>query len=75
MDKNKFGNDQKRYVIPKSEIKSTIQEMHCKETAGHLGTDKTIERIQSRFFWTNLSRNLSREIRPRMPQLPESKTP
>ena len=55
MDKDKLGNEQKRYVYPKGEIKSTIQEMHCKETAGHLGTDKTIEKIKSRFFWISLN--------------------
>ena len=26
-------------------VQLTIKELHCKETAGHLGTDKTIEKI------------------------------
>ena len=36
--------------------------LHCKETAGHLGTDKTIEKIKSRFFWVNLSRDVKKFI-------------
>ena len=63
IDKDKFGNEQKRYIIPKNEIKLTIQEMHCKETAGHLGTDKTIEKIESRFFWISLNRDVRKFIK------------
>ena len=45
VDEDKYGNKRHRYVMPKNEI-----ELIMKETAGHLGTDKTIERIKSRFF-------------------------
>ena len=44
---------------------------HCKETAGHLGSDKTIERIKSRFFWTNLSRDVKKFVK----ELPANKAP
>ena len=47
----------------KNEIKLTIQEMHCEETAGHLGTDKTIEKIKSRFFWISLNRDVRKFIK------------
>ena len=58
VDEDKFGNERHRYVMPKNEINLTMQELHCKETAGHLGMDKTIVKINSRFFWTNLSRDV-----------------
>ena len=49
--------------MPRNEVELTIKELHCKETAGHLGIDKTIEKIKSRFFWINLSRDVKRFIR------------
>ena len=63
VDKSKFGNERHRYVMSKNEINLRMQELHCKETAGHLGTDKTIERINSRFFWTNLSRDVNKFLK------------
>ena len=63
VDEDKFGNERYRYVMPKNEINRTIQELHCKETAGHLGTDKTIEKIKSRLFWTNLSRDVKKFVK------------
>ena len=63
VDENKFGNKRNRYVILSNEVKSTIKELHCKETAVHLGTDKTIEKMKSRFFWVNLSRDVKKFIR------------
>ena len=49
VDEDKFGNEKHRYAMPTNEINSTMQELHCKETAGHLGTDKTIERSNHGF--------------------------
>ena len=62
MDHDKFGNQTKRYVMPKNEINLTIAELHNKETAGHLGVDKTLERVKSRFFWINLSRDVKKFV-------------
>ena len=50
-------------VIPRYEVELKIKELHCKETAGHLGTDKTIKKIKSRFFWFNLSKDVKNFIR------------
>ena len=49
--------------MPRNEVELTIKELHSKETAGHLGIDKTIEKIKSRFFWINLSRDVKKFIR------------
>ena len=63
VDEDKFGNERYRYVMPKNETNLTMQEVHCKETAGHLDTDKTIEKIKSRFFWTNLSKDVKKFVK------------
>ena len=63
VDEDKFKNERYRYVMLKNEQKLTMQELHCKETAGHLGTDKTIERIKSRFFWINLSKDVKKFVK------------
>ena len=49
--------------MPRFEIELIIKELHCKETTEHLETDKTIEKIKSRFFRINLSRDVKRFIR------------
>ena len=63
IDKDEFGMERKRYVMPKNEIISTIQELQCKETAGHLGAEKTIEKIQSRFFWISLNSDVRKFVK------------
>ena len=63
LDHDKFGNQTRRYVMPKNEIDLTIAELHSKETAGHLGIDKTLEKVKSRFFWINLSRDVKKFVR------------
>ena len=63
VDEDKFKNKRHRYLMPRNEIEFTMKELHCKEAAGHLGTDKTTEKIKSRFFWVNLSRDVKRFIR------------
>ena len=63
VDEDKFKNKRYRYLMQRNEVELPIKELHCKETAGHLGIDKTIEKIQSRFFWINLSLDVKRFIR------------
>ena len=63
VDEDKFKNKRYRYLMPKNEVELTIKELHSKETAGHLGVDKTIEKIKQRFFWINLSRDVKKFIR------------
>ena len=63
VDEDKFKNKRYRYLMPRNEVELTIKELHSKETAGHLGVDKTIEKIKQRFFWVNLSRDVKKLIR------------
>ena len=51
MDEDKFSNKRQRYLIPRNEI------------CGQLGTDMTIDKIKSRFFQINLSRDVKKFIR------------
>ncbi|PKU63129.1 ATP-dependent DNA helicase RecG [Dendrobium catenatum] len=39
-----------------------IRELHCGGLAAHVGRDKTIEQLQSRFFWPHLRRDVSKFI-------------
>ena len=48
--------------MPRNEFELTMKELHSKETAGNLGTDKTIEKIKSKFFWINLNRDVRKFI-------------
>ena len=50
-------------MMPKKEIDLKMKELHCKETAGHLWTDKTLEKIKSMFFWINLSMDVKKFVR------------
>ena len=59
---DRFKNKRYRYRMPRNEVELTMKGLHCKETAGHLGIDKTIEKIRSRFFWINLSHDVKRFI-------------
>ena len=63
VDEDKFGNKRNRHVMPSNEVDLKIKELHWKETAGHLGTEKTIKKIKSRFFWVNLSRDVKKFIK------------
>ena len=42
VDEDKCGNERHRYVMPKNQHNLKKRELNCKETGGHLGTDKTI---------------------------------
>uniref|UniRef100_A0A5S6Q2I3 RNA-directed DNA polymerase n=2 Tax=Trichuris muris TaxID=70415 RepID=A0A5S6Q2I3_TRIMR len=50
-----FCDDQSGYrwqvVVPKRMIKPVLDQAHQQLTAGHLGIEKTIERIRERFYW------------------------
>ena len=61
VDEDKFKNKRYRYLMPRNQIELTMKELHCKETAG-LGIDNTIEKIKSRFFWVNFSRDVKKFI-------------
>ena len=55
---SRFGDETLRYFVPFSDRKSTIESIYCVETGGHLGIDKTLDKIRKRFFWPDLAKEL-----------------
>ena len=45
-------------VLPKPLRKQAFKHLHEAPTAGHLGINKTISRIQQRFYWCNYSEDI-----------------
>jgi hypothetical protein len=43
-----------KYVVPKDQQKVVLHMLHSSVFGGHLGRDKTVERVVSRFFWYGL---------------------
>lgn len=40
-----------KFCVPQNQIKPVIEELHVSPYSGHLGRDKTLARVQERFFW------------------------
>ena len=47
---SRFGTEALKYFVPFNERKSTIESVHCVETGGHHGIDKTLDKLEERFF-------------------------
>ena len=43
---------------PLSESRSILQQCHDTRASGHLGVDKTLERVRERFYWTGLQQDV-----------------
>lgn len=44
-------------VLPKELQKYVMNELHSSKTSGHLGVNKTLERVKSRFYWFNMRKD------------------
>ena len=38
-------------VVPRSLVNKVLEALHCHKTAGHLGFEKTLAKVRSRFYW------------------------
>ena len=47
-----------QFVIPSNLRKDILHELHTKETAGHLGVNKTLERVKDRFHWPGCTKDV-----------------
>ena len=47
-----------QFVIPSNLRKDILHELHTKETAGHLGVNKTLERVKDRFYWPGCTKDV-----------------
>ena len=56
------GLEKLQIIVPFSERRNILREYHDKRTAGHLGINKTIARIKSKFYWPGLSKDVKRYV-------------
>ena len=60
----KWENDDKsitlQLIVPKSIRKEIMIQLHNSRLAGHLGREKTLKKIQSRFYWPGMSTDVRR---------------
>ena len=47
-----------QFVIPSNLRKDILHELHTKETAGHLGVNKTLEMVKDRFYWPGCTKDV-----------------
>ena len=47
----------KQLIFPKQLRPSVLQQLHCSSTAGHLGVNKTLEKVWERFYWVPCSKD------------------
>ena len=47
-----------QFVIPSNSRKDILHELHTMETAGHLGINKTLERVKDRFYWPGCTKDV-----------------
>ena len=70
-----------QFVLPSNLRDDTFHEIHTMETAGHLGVNKTLERVKERFYWPGCTKDVkdwcrecdlcaSRERPTHTPQVP-----
>ena len=50
----KSRSPQWQLLVPKAKWKEVLQHLHDHRTGGHLGTKKTLEKIQHAFFWPHM---------------------
>jgi hypothetical protein len=47
-------------VIPRSKVKDVLTEMHGGPSGGHLGVNKTIDKVRQRYYWLHSRDNVER---------------
>ena len=52
-----------QFVVPRVLREEILQELHAGALEGHLGEDKTVGKIQERFYWPGLQQDVSQWIR------------
>ena len=61
MVKTPHGNHQ--VVLPAQMVREVLSVAHDLPASGHLGSDKTLEKVRARFYWPTLFRDVSRYCR------------
>ena len=45
-------------VLPRSRVKEVLEELHGGTSGGHLGVNKTIDRVRERFYWLHMRQDV-----------------
>ena len=56
------SRDRLLFVVPECDVVKTISEVHDSETGGHLGIDKTLDKIKARFYWVGMAKDVKRYV-------------
>lgn len=56
-------DDNAKLVVPKHEVNNVLKSFHDIPTAGHLGVDGTIKRIEKNFFWKEMRKDVIKYVR------------
>ena len=52
-------------MVPECYVERTISAIHYSETGGHLGIDKTLDKIKARFYWIGMAKDVKRYVNER----------
>ena len=55
-------NTNQRIVVPRSEVKSIMQFYHDHKLHGHLGVNKTVNKINQSFYWSNMQEEVTEYV-------------
>ena len=55
------GNKYFQFILPQAQLKQVLENLHCSKFSGHLGVDKTWQRINERFYYPHL-RQLAKQF-------------
>ena len=45
------ANRRQQYILPQKRVSIVLKQLHDASTAGHLGVQKTLGKLQQRFYW------------------------
>lgn len=62
---------QLQLIVPSVKQAEIIKYYHDIPSAGHLGIDKTLERIKNKFYWPNMKESIEEYIKTCEDDLPE----
>ena len=57
------GNLFWQYLVPKEERLKVLAQLHCSSHSGHLGLDKTFQRLMTRCYWPGMFRDAKQYAR------------
>ena len=56
-------NKTTRVVVPTSLRSSLIQRAHASPTSGHMGYNKVLKKLKTKFYWPNMAKDISKFVR------------